>query len=116
MFQDLAVDQDVQAGTIKPHQYLILSLDFSAVDRDPDPKIAKAGLFNMINTAIRYFYMTYATYLGDYKDLQLIQTFINLSDAIDSLSMCVMVVQAALRAVPQGDAGHLLAGVKGVTI
>ncbi|CAG8665636.1 9308_t:CDS:2, partial [Paraglomus brasilianum] len=52
LFKGLAIDNDVQAGTVKPNQYLVLLLDFSGINRDPDPGIAKAGLFDMINGAI----------------------------------------------------------------
>ncbi|KAG9295132.1 hypothetical protein G9A89_006113 [Geosiphon pyriformis] len=68
-FTGLAVDKDADSKTVHPHQYLILSLEFSAVNCRPNPGVAKAGLFNMINTAIRKFYMTYVTYLGDYNGL-----------------------------------------------
>ncbi|CAG8621832.1 11156_t:CDS:2, partial [Paraglomus occultum] len=95
LFKGLAIDQYVQAGTVIPYQYLVLSLDFSAFNRDPDPKIAKAGLFNMINRAIGKFYTTYA------------------NNAIDSLNRCVNVVQFALRTA-EGVINHQLTGVKGI--
>ncbi|RUS12534.1 AAA-ATPase-like domain-containing protein, partial [Endogone sp. FLAS-F59071] len=113
LFKGLAVDQDVQAGTIMPYQYLILSLDFSAVDRDPDPKFAKVGLHEMINNSIGDFYRTYACYLGNKTDDQLIESLIHPNNAISSLQKCVSTVRASLRAV-KGNLDHPLAGVKGI--
>ena len=69
----------------------------------------------MVNVAIKQFYRTYASYLGGDTAKQLIQALIDQSNAIASLTECVSVVQAALRAVPKGDTEHRLAGVKGLT-
>jgi len=93
-----------------------LLLDFSGINRDPDPGIAKAGLFDMINGAIERFYATYADYLGNNTDEQLIAKNIVTGNAIYSLTKCITVVQKVLRKVPRGDKNHPLAGVKGVNI
>ena len=71
----------------------------------------------MVNEAIKQFYTTYAPYLDEairQNQLLINQPLLDPSNAIASLTACVRIVQAALRAVPNGDANHLLAGVKGV--
>ncbi|CAG8566696.1 8268_t:CDS:2 [Ambispora leptoticha] len=112
----LAVDQDVQAGTVMHNQYLVLSFDFSKIDRDSDPKVAKAGLFEMINKAIGLFYAKYAVYLNEAIKLSQMftdQPLINQNNAISSLDQCVNVVQLALQTA-EGVVNHPLAGMKGI--
>jgi hypothetical protein len=96
-----------------------LSLDFSAVNRDPNPEVAKAGLFNMINNAIVKFYTKYVNYLNNaitqYR-LFFAEPLIDANNAISSLQQCVNIVEVTLNQVPKGDTKHPLAGVKGVTI
>ncbi|RUS15500.1 AAA-ATPase-like domain-containing protein, partial [Endogone sp. FLAS-F59071] len=112
----LAVDKHVQAGTVTPYQYLVLSLDFSKINRDPDPGVAKVGLFNMINTAIAMFYDTYMAYLNEAitRNQQLTnQPIINQNNAIDSLDRCVRIVKSALQDAEE-DINHRLADAKGI--
>ncbi|KAL1918561.1 uncharacterized protein VTP21DRAFT_3221 [Calcarisporiella thermophila] len=75
IFQDLAIDRDVQAKKIIPGQYLVLSFDFAGVNRTSDIGKAERELAKMINRAIGRFYRSYASYLGnkiiqiDYLDI-----------------------------------------------
>ncbi|KAF9176761.1 hypothetical protein BGZ50_009714 [Haplosporangium sp. Z 11] len=111
LFQTLDVDRDVESGKVAPGQYLILAFDFSAVNRSPDVEVAEASLNSMLNSAIRAFYMTYATYLGTATSDQLIERRVSPS-AVESLADCVNLVKHALDAVREGE--DPLYGVKGI--
>ncbi|KAF9343265.1 hypothetical protein BGX34_007009, partial [Mortierella sp. NVP85] len=111
LFRDLDVDRDVKSGKITPGQYLIMPFDFSVIDRSPDLDIARNSLNDMLNSAIRAFYMTYAPYLGTAASHQLIEDRVSPS-ALASLADCVNLVQETLNSVRDKD--DPLFGVKGI--
>ncbi|KAG0065493.1 hypothetical protein BGZ89_008264, partial [Linnemannia elongata] len=98
LFQGLDVDRDVRSEKVTPGQYLILTFDFSAVNRSPDVKTAEDSLNAMINSAIGNFYRIYAQYLGVATSEQLIAKNIDPSGAVGSLSGCVNLVTETLDA------------------
>lgn len=98
---------------VTPGQYLILTFDFSAVNRSPDVKTAEDSLNAMINSAIGNFYRIYAQHLGEATSEQLIAKNIDPSGAVGSLSGCVNLVTETLGAVREMD--DPLYGVKGVS-
>ncbi|CAG8450874.1 5264_t:CDS:2 [Paraglomus occultum] len=114
LFSNLDVDKDVQAGKVTPGQYLMLSLDFSAINRSADVKVAEYDLQQMLNNSIKQFYSTYARYLGNRSSEELIERLVNPESATSSLKECVRVVQEKLRAVQKDDDNAPLAGVKGI--
>ncbi|KAK5822985.1 hypothetical protein F5H01DRAFT_401412 [Linnemannia elongata] len=111
LFQGLDVDRDVRSEKVTPGQYLILTFDFSAVNRSPDVKTAEDSLNAMIHSAIGNFYRIYAQYLGEATSEQLIAKNIDPSGAVGSLSGCVNLVTETLGAVREMD--DPLYGVKG---
>ncbi|KAF9343657.1 hypothetical protein BGX34_006514, partial [Mortierella sp. NVP85] len=111
LFRGLDVDQDVKSGKITPGQYLIMSFDFSAIDRSPDLEVARKSLSGMIVNSIKAFYTTYGPYLGDKSSDQLIERNVT-EDPIESLGACVTLVEAALNLVM--DLEDPLFGVKGI--
>ncbi|KAL1922701.1 uncharacterized protein VTP21DRAFT_10240 [Calcarisporiella thermophila] len=109
----LAIDQDVQAKRIIPGQYLVLSLDFSGIKRAREIDTAECQLANIINGAIGLFYKTYASYLGSKSSTQMREELIDPQSPIWSFATCVGEAKEKLRAVPEEDEHHPLAGVKG---
>ena len=107
------MNRDVRSEKVTPGQYLILTFDFSAVNRSPDVKTPEESLNAMINNAIRDFFRTYAQYLGEVTSEQLIAKNINPSGSIGSLSGCVNLVKETLDAVREMN--DPLYGVKGVS-
>ncbi|KAF9537232.1 hypothetical protein EC957_008604 [Mortierella hygrophila] len=111
LFQGLDVDRDVRSEKVTPGQYLILTFDFSAVNRSPDVKTAEDSLNAMINNAIGNFYRTYAQYLGEASSGHLIDKNID-SGAVGSLSRCVDLVAETFEAIREMN--DPLYGVKGI--
>ncbi|KAF9351659.1 hypothetical protein BGX26_010372 [Mortierella sp. AD094] len=113
LFQGLDVDRDVKSGRGIPGQYLILTFDFSQVNRSPDLGAAENSLNDMVNGDIEAFYRTYAPYLGESPSDQLIHENISSSDPLKSLGRCVSFVRKALNSVI--EIHDPLYGVKGVS-
>jgi hypothetical protein len=62
--QDTAVMKAVEAGKIRRGQYLILDLDFSAVDRSQNVAQMEASIRDLVNDQVRLCWKKYESHLG----------------------------------------------------
>ncbi|KAK3809463.1 MAG: hypothetical protein J3Q66DRAFT_405465 [Benniella sp.] len=111
LFRGLDVDRDVKSGNIIPSQYLIMSFDFSTMNRSPVLEVARRSLSGNIVSSINAFYSTYGPYLGHRSSDQLIRNNV-VEDPIKSLTDCVGLVEETLNSVTDKD--DPLFGVKGI--
>ncbi|KAL0632325.1 hypothetical protein Q9L58_008805 [Maublancomyces gigas] len=115
LFEGLDVAKDVRDHKILPNQYLVLRLNFAAVERSCDTMRAELSLSSMINNSIMEFYRSYAPYLGGETHMQLIKERIYKDSPAESLRQCVESVEEALRIViGENEGRHPLARVKGI--
>ncbi|KAK3836308.1 MAG: hypothetical protein J3R72DRAFT_203444 [Linnemannia gamsii] len=94
LFEGLAIDEHVKKERVDPGRYFVLSLDFSAVIRSPDRKMAERNLNLMLNESIKRFYMTYEPYLRMSAE-DLIENLI-MENSAESMIACANVVHGVL--------------------
>jgi hypothetical protein len=88
------VQKDIEEKKCKPGQYFVLKFDFSTIQVSPDLTAANKSLIVALNSEIRKFYKTYATYLG--KDLTSLCENIDSERPSESLRNCNELVKDAL--------------------
>lgn len=99
---------------VRPGEYLVLTFDFSQVDRCPDLNRAAENLGNDITTKLIDFYEGNSRYFGEPSD-KLIARQIDWRYPISNLNSLVMLVHRRItEAMSSNDAQHPLANVKGV--